>query len=225
MNIHLIIVVTLKCNRSCPLCSQQTVMRSDPEYDMPFSEFQEILESSKRRGIRYATIEITGGEPTMWPWFREGMRLLHSIDVADWNTFVTNGNNAEEVSQIANLYSPVYGVSKSSNATSDQVFIHKNRNPGIFFVDHKHKPCPVSFFPNAHPSQCCLDVDRNGRRVTQLAYYKGNIYHCHNAVHLVGEQGAVPFESDFIDHFRKEPRDQEMCGKCLCNSHVWNQVS
>ena len=160
----------------------------------------------------------------MWPHFREGMKILHESEVSDRLTFITNGDNAEEVSQVAKLYAPIYGVSASSKASAEQIQIHCECNPGVYVVDHPHKRFPKDPIPNTRPGPCCCIKTYYGLNVLSLAYYNQRIYHCGNARTLGAQHLSIPFESDFIAHFENEPRDQEICGRCLCNANVWNSV-
>ena len=108
--IHMTIWVTSRCNLRCPKCNQQNLLG---DYDMPKEEFLDFVLSSRSRKIHYDTIELTGGEPTLWPHFKSALQLLQSTSIADWNTFVTNGRDAVHVASIAKTFAPVYGVSES----------------------------------------------------------------------------------------------------------------
>ncbi len=221
--IHLVVWVTSRCNLQCPKCNEIDAMEASPDYEMPWSEFEYLVRQSLDRGIHYATVELTGGEPTLWLHFAEALELLRDSGVTDWATFWTNGRDAKTVAEIARRYAPVYGVS-ATQATPKQLETHRSINPNILVNSAPHKTTPQYSLPDTHPAVCVVSGNRLGVAVLQLGYFDRRVYHCCTARSLGGSAYSVPFDEDFVAHYRQQPRDQEICGRCLCNDRVWRQV-
>lgn len=220
---HITFWVTSRCNLNCPKCNQRPAIEEHPNYEMPLEELKAFIASSQQRGIHYAAVELTGGEPTLWPHFAEGLRLLRDSGITDWPTFVTNGRDAEYVALLSQRLGISYGLS-ATQATKEQVTTHLTINPNTFVNREPHRQTPAQPIPNSLPAVCVVEVNRQGRKVLPLAYYKGRIYHCCTARSLRGHVKSVSFQEDFLAFFTKEPRNQIMCSQCLCNSKVWSAV-
>jgi hypothetical protein len=191
---------------------------------MPIRELDRFINSSAKRGIHYAAVELTGGEPTLWPHFVEGLRMLANSEIADWVTFVTNGRDATAVANAVHEIAPIYGVS-ATQATPEQVSEHLRINPCVFVNDSPHRRTPDLPVPDSLPAICVVENNRVGKRVLPLAYYDEWIYHCCTARSLGGHSLSCPFESDFLKFFTEMPRSQPICQRCLCNSKVWSSLS
>lgn len=67
---------TNKCNLNCVHCCFR--YREDKKLDMPFDDFKDFTLQFRRLGTK--AIELTGGgDPTMWPYFDEGVEYLNDI--------------------------------------------------------------------------------------------------------------------------------------------------
>ena len=223
-DVHMVVWVTSRCNLRCPLCNERSAIEENPNYDMPLEELHQFIDSSVRRGIHYAAVELTGGEPTLWPHFVEGLRMLANSEIANWTTFVTNGRDATAVASAVHEITPVYGVS-ATQATPEQVAEHLRINPNVFVNSSPHRRTPDLPVPGSLPAICVVENNRVGRHVLPLAYYDGWVYHCCTARALGGHRLSCPFEGDFLQFFTDTPRSQPICQQCLCNSKVWSSLS
>jgi glycosyltransferase involved in cell wall biosynthesis len=224
--VHLVLWVTSKCDLNCPLCDQKTVRKSLVGYEMSTDELLGIIASCKQRGLHFSTIEITGGEPSMWSIFESGIKLLSRSGIADKITFITNGNDAERVALTANKYGIRYTVS-ANQATRAQIATHKRLGVGVQFNTSGHLPVPESPIPDSLPARCSQSHDRDGRVVKQLEYIKGRVYYCCMALANSSIVGMAPelscdFEEDFVSYFSNRNFDVPVCSVCLCNEKVWN---
>lgn len=220
MGIRLYIWVTSDCNLSCKLCSQNYTMTQNKGYQMSKKEVTYICSECTRRGIKFDTIEITGGEPSLWDNIVFGVKSFKSI--CNNVTLATNGNNPE---LIKSLGLKTWIVSESQ-ATPEQMS-HYRGITGLTINSHKHKKIPL--VPITESVQCVLKNSPQGKSQNALMYLMGEIYYCCNAFALsnrvaITEETVCNFEDDFISKFSDKKYDQEMCYYCLCNSNVWNAI-
>lgn len=226
--LRLIFWVTSFCNHDCPYCNQSEVRDKNIGYEMSLNELNNFIISSQTREFHYKVIELTGGEPSLWSHFEEGLRLLSESKIADSITFITNGNNAQKVSEIAKLYAPEYYVS-IQQATPKQVAIHRESGNTVLWNTNPHKPVPKEPVINSLPAQCAVGQSFRGERQNGLLYLKGMIYYCCNApanMEIVGQDQScsISFDEDFVSYFSNKLFDKEICSVCLCNHWVWSTV-
>jgi len=229
--LHLVLWVTSCCNLKCPLCNQTTAREVSPGYKMSRAELDHFINSSVERGIKYKTIELSGGgEVSIWPEFEYALKALRDSGVAEELSFITNGANAERVTDLAFTYCPCYHVSLQQ-ATPEQVNIHRSKGVRVFWVNGPHLPSPQKLVDGSLPCSCQLHTDRWGFLVNQLLYYSGNVYRCcpanmHYTFFIDGlEKGyCVPFDSDFVTWARGKTLDCNLCAICLCNNKVFDRM-
>lgn len=227
--LSLALFVTGLCSLKCPNCNQRVTRNALANYWMQKSELEHIVSSCKRRNIHFRTIEITGGEPSLWPILEWGLKFLNESGIADYVTFVTNGNNAREVARLARRQSICYTVS-SSQATKLQIEEHKRHGPdNVSWNEHQHRSLPKAVVQDSLPAICSQQTDRLGQAMSQLSYIQGNIYYCCLAYANSAIVGSDPryvcsFDDDFVSHFAKRKFDVPICSVCVCNEKVWNTI-
>lgn len=224
--IHLVLWVTSKCNLDCPLCNQRFARHAWPNYDMPLEELDTIVRSCRERGIRFSTIELSGGEPTLWPLFEEGIARLQDSGITDAVTFITNGREAEHTAKIANRFGLYYVVSKSQ-ATPEQIDIHRKTGVGVVWNEAGHRAMPTQIVPDTLPAACTQRQDMHGRVIRQMLYLHGTIWRCcmaHTNSHLLAtdDELSCAFTEDFPTKFQETAGD--ICQVCLCNAKVWKAI-
>jgi organic radical activating enzyme len=223
--IHMVLWVTSKCNLACRYCNQKTVMSLDPEYDMCVDELHHFLTSCKDRGIRFSTLELTGGEPSLWSNFYTGLEAIHDAGIADKVTFITNGNDAERVALAATFYHMRYTVSYNQ-ATPKQREIHTDLGVGVQWNKTKHVD-PLTFKASSQslPTDCNQRTDMDGQVVRQLVYYKGGIYYCCMSLSLkhrtLSNVQPYAFDLDFDKRYKERRPSLSMCQICMCNRKAW----
>lgn len=222
MGIRLFIWVTSNCNLSCKWCSQNYTMTQNKGYQMSQQEITDIVNECIRCGIIFDTIEITGGEPTLWDNIEFGVNWFKTI--CGTLTLATNGNNPELVKSLG---LKTWIVSESQ-ATLDQMSHYRNIS-GLTINSHSHKKIPAEPIPNSLPAECVLRNSPQGIPQNALMYLRGKIYYCCNAFALsdraeITNEIFCNFEDDYITKFSGKKFDKEICSYCLCNSKVWNSI-
>lgn len=215
--------VTSRCNLHCKLCSQGHTMRSYPEFDMQKKEVDYIVENIKRRHIKIWTIELTGGEASLWDHLEYGVTRFREI--CDDLTLVTNGNNPERVIALGMRR----WIVSSSQANPVQMATYKRINGQIVYNSHRHKRLPESPVPGTLPAVCCVQTDPYRVRQNNILYLDNKIWYCCNAFALtervpLSDSIYCGFEEDFISKFKDKRFDETICAMCLCNHRVWNKI-
>lgn len=212
--------VTSQCNLACKWCSQKYTMRQNSGYEMTLEEVEFIVNSCKTRGIHFDTIEITGGEASLWLNLEYGVRKFSEI--CDTVTLVTNGNNPERIKALGLKT----WIVSASQATSVQLKAYEG-TPALYNT-HSHKKLPEVPFENVLPADCCVSVSPVGKPQNAIEYIKGKVYYCCDAFahsEYTGTEGIVcSFNDDFISYFRDKRFDKEICRYCLCNHKIWNRI-
>lgn len=190
---------------------------------MSREEVISIIESCKRRGIHFDTIELTGGEASLWEHLEWGSEKFKEI--CDTVTLVTNGNNPERIKALG---LKTWIVSESQ-ATKEQMD-HYRGVPNVLFNSHKHKKLPVIPLDNVLPASCCVAVSPvTGQPQNAMEYIKGKVYYCcdafaHSEHAGMSEDIVCDFEDDFISKFSGKKYDKEICRYCLCNGKIWSRL-
>lgn len=226
--IHLVLYVTSECNLSCPYCNQMPMRSLLAGYEMTMQELTKMVHSSLDRGIHYKTIELTGGEPTLWKHFQEGTSVLLQSRVTDEVIFITNGRDASNVSNAAKNLGMGYVVSQSQ-ATPEELNIHVNSGNKVLINPLKHKIVPRIPILDSTPAMCSMQKNPWGESVNYLGYAAEMVYYCGCAcsnMQVLGFDSSVccPFECDFITKFSDKKFDKDICSICLCNNLVWSNL-
>jgi len=227
--LHLVLWVTSRCNLACPHCNQAVTRSERPDYEMGRDELEQFIESCRSRGIHFATIELSGGEPTLWPLFAESIGLLQESGITDAVTFVTNGRDAANVAETANRYGLRYVVS-ANQCTAEDADTHRRLGVAVTWNELPHRVPPTEVQVGCLPADCSQRRDSSGRVVRQLMYLYGNVWYCcmafANHRHIGADAGSLHcgFDEDFNARFHKRADDLPICGACLCNNNVWRQL-
>lgn len=222
--IHMVLWVTSLCSLDCPLCNQAATRHLDPTYSMDLAELTCILDSCVCRGIHFSTIELTGGEPTLWPIFNEAIDLIKKSGICDLVTFITNGRDPQATVETAKRHGVRYTVS-TFQADSTDVEYHRKHGVAVMWNEHAHSVVPDEPLPDTIPAICSQTHDRQGQSVQQLLYYQGDVYYCCNAITnaaiVEGDSGLkCSFDDDFAAFFRGRDFTKSICSVCLCNRKV-----
>ena len=114
--------LTTACNFRCGHCIDQAILNRGVNYD--YGKLVASLESMIKYGLR-SVILIGGGEPTIYPKFREVVRFLkeRSIQLA----IVSNGSRNNVICEVAECFSDKDWVRFSLDAGSNKTFIKMHR--------------------------------------------------------------------------------------------------
>jgi len=225
MKTRLYIWVTSDCNLACPYCSQQNTMKENKGYQMSIDEAYRIVKSCQQRNLHFDTIELTGGEASLWKHIREGVVMFGRI--ADNVTLATNGNNPDLVKSLGMKT----WIVSASQATKEQMAKYEPIKRRLTINKHRHKKMPNSPVINSLPALCATSRDPlTGEPQTCFQYLRGKVYHCCDAaahcyrLGLSHEEYSCDFEEDFIKRFYHKTYNKEICQYCLANQKVWNQL-
>lgn len=215
--------VTSDCNLACPFCIQAHPMRTFAGYQMQPDEVDYIVNSCKERNIRFDTIEVTGGESSLWDHLEYGVKRFSEI--CDMVTLATNGNNPERIKA---LRLKTWIVSESQ-ATKEQMQHYEKQRSFLTINAHKHKRMPDKPLDNVLPAICCTSVSPQGEPQWTCEYIQGKVYNCPDAYPHTAKVGILPelvcdFTDDFISKFKDKNYMQEICRYCLGNQKVWNKL-
>ena len=103
-NINVQVVVSKKCNYSCPFCIENDRITNGQVERSPDEIFGVVVDQYINQGIT-PHVSITGGEPTLFP---ERLRKLYEIAVKKWGLSTvninTNGTNSEILKEMDGVW-------------------------------------------------------------------------------------------------------------------------
>ena len=192
-------------------------------------ELNHFITSCQQRNIHFSTIELAGGEPTLWPLFDTALAEIKDSGITDRVTFITNGREATRVAGLANRHGLFYVVSKRQ-CTEEQKAIHRKIGVGLLWNNGGHVAIPTQPLPRMTPVACSQRQDSHGRVVRQLFYLNGTVWYCcmaytNSKILGDGAQLSCSFEEDFQTFFSKRIPELLICQICLCNKLVWDRLS
>lgn len=225
-NLKMYLWVTSDCNLACPLCNQKYARNLHKGYNMSMDELRFFIASSIDRGIHYFTIELMGGEPTMWPNLEEAVNLIYDSKVCDHITLATNGNTPEKILKLESLL--YYWVVSRTQATPEQVARYMPFSYKITFNKEPHRAEPNRSIPDTLPAVCCVTQDKWRTPYESVLYLKGKVYYCHFAPALERwtprDDLSCDFKDDFVKKFLGKKYDKKICTYCTGNNKVWEQL-
>jgi organic radical activating enzyme len=196
---------------------------------MSANELNHFIESCQKRNIRFTSVELTGGEPTLWPLFSMALERLVAAKITEQVTFITNGNDPSVTARLANRFTLRYMVS-ATQATAEQQDMHAKIGVGVQWNNETHKCCPSKLIPDTLPAQCSQRQLRDGQVSRELLYLAGQVWYCctaaANAIRLRQEEPSLScsFEEDFNSYFADKQFDKRICSICLSNKKVWDII-
>ena len=225
MNLRLLVWVTSDCNLHCKFCSQTYTREVFKNYQMSMEEVITIVRSLKKRKIHINTIELTGGEPSLWENIEEGVKAFKTV--CDTVTLVTNGNAPEK---ILNLNLKHWIVSASQATKIQMEYYSKHNKMGVIVYNrHLHKQLPTEVIKDSLPANCCVSQDCFNVPQESFLYISGKVYYCCNAFAISKEVGLnenieCDFEDDFVKKFSNKTFMESVCSYCICNRKVWSKI-
>lgn len=197
-------------------------MRQNAGYEMSMSEVDYIVGSCTRRGIRFDTIELTGGEASLWRHLEYG--FMRFSEITDTVTMVTNGNDPERIKALGMKH----WIVSASQATGEQLK-HYEGMPNVRYNSHTHKKLPVAPMFYVLPAQCCVSISPEGSPQNAIEYIRDKIYYCcdayaHSEHTGITDDIVCDFQDDFIIRFSDKRFDKEICRYCLCNGKIWTRL-
>jgi hypothetical protein len=221
---RLTLVVTGDCNLSCPYCGQAQLRRCLRGYHMNLDEVSRFIERCRDLEVRYQTIRLCGGEPTLWKHIREGVPLIKASGIADGLDMYTNGIRTHVIDDVVDHFREI-NVSVYENNVVEARLLKERHGEKVRLVRSIHRKLPDQPLPDTLPAIC---------RCTAQGYVQGRFYACPNvyakALHL-GVDSEDPelscsIDDDFGAHFEDHETSRfkhPICSVCLSNQKVWEQ--
>lgn len=114
--------LTVACNYRCQHCIDKEVINTKNAFSL--DEIISTLITLKIGGLR-SVILIGGGEPTLYPQFKEVVRVIKILGLEC--AIVTNGSNNQKIKEIAKFLTRGDWIRFSLDAGTDGVFQHLHR--------------------------------------------------------------------------------------------------
>ena len=120
--------LTTACNYACDHCIDWDALNLAVRHEE--TALRAALEDLAGRGLR-SVILIGGGEPTLYPGFRDMVRFLKGLDLQ--LAVVSNGSRNEHIAEVADAFTAGDWVRLSLDSGSDEVFqaMHHPKGRGI----------------------------------------------------------------------------------------------
>jgi len=219
------LAVTSACQLDCRYCGQAAFRAAFPRWQMPLSDVEALLGALDGRRVEVRTFHLTGGEPTEWDHFLEGVRLL--ADAAPVEIF-TNGLNAPAITDAIHYLARVrVSVYEEAN-NADRARHLRDAFPGkVRLAPIRQRPMPAGPLDDVLPAKCGCPFP---------TYALGRIYACGCALDRALRLGlaadgpglSCPVREDFAA-FLAEATPQKFrhptCAICLANDKVWRRLA
>jgi molybdenum cofactor biosynthesis enzyme MoaA len=118
---HLHIKITDICNAKCAFCVEQNC-KKDEQPQKALSNIDKMICEMKKQGLLYS-VSVTGGEPTVFPYFSELCEILNKYDIP----FVTMNTNGHFIDKYLSLIDKTFdfiNISRHScyDNNNDEIF-------------------------------------------------------------------------------------------------------
>jgi hypothetical protein len=189
---------------------------------MRLRELDMLCEAVEKRGLHYKQLRISGGEPTVWYWRVQGLRILREAKIADKIVLFSNCIDLHALLTLIEL--GLIDSIKTMTANTNKETLRKLRKLKLGkFIDlytGEHKPLPLHPFTNVLPASC---------NCNQLCVVSTRVYQCSNYYSHMRRMGkpimSQPVTEDWPAHFAAVDRlNSEACTVCLANRKVWKQI-
>ena len=198
--------ITRACNRDCPECSAR---KADPDWDRahPHVSVDELKWVGKTLGP-IKTIEVTGGEPSRHPEFKEISEHFHDWFQSNDIMLLTNAlefyycpeklplllyYDRVYISWYTNEFGIKYGVDPNTAAVN-YVEDYLKKSGKKFWTQRMDQHCPIGKPPYKGIPTCGYDVGDS------VGYGAGKIYGCCTAYWLSDRGKGIPLTEDWRKH-------------------------
>ena len=220
-SIPMSLYVTSACGLRCEECIMMGLMDSQRSYQMSLHELEYFIKVSEASGYRFDLV-LTGGEPTLWKNFAQGVKLLRYSAICNSLTLFTNAMSIDPLTEDA--VACLDGIRISDyNTSSENVAALKARfGAKVRVVDRQEFWAnPREAVPNSLPAQC-LNPE------ILLANYQ--VYACPHSAAIAASNGSMarlsnPLSKDFLRGLLRIKLEQqrEVCSHCISNNCVRTQ--
>lgn len=217
--------VTAKCGGACPQCSQQSLMRLNPDYDMSIAEVDSVISACRESGyLPFNRVCIEGGDGLLWRHLEGGLGRLHGAGVGPIRLF-TNGLARQAAIPCARYVREL--VVSRYKWNGDAVMWLRKHYPGkmrVLDMRGRHFVLPrESLGDDVLPARC-----------VGLGYlvYDGYVYACCNmpatgvgAGYALADLPRSRLQAGFIDDaMDSRAHLGSLCARCIGNVRVQRRI-
>lgn len=212
-------ITTLRCSRRCNGCYQQPLIQSRPTYQATIDDVKNFIKVSEESKYVWHSINLTGGEPTLWDHLEEACSLLHKHPNITKLFVITNGNNPDRTmalkDKVDGIFATIYPENKD-NVNKIKEFYGKHCE----VWDHTY------FFITPDELVPVERRKRYGCMCSGPLYYDGQIYSCSMVPALtlkfgcksvIVDEAIHPCKQGFMDGLNHK---QDICWGCVSNRRI-----
>jgi organic radical activating enzyme len=225
-NRHIELMVTGKCSRKCPYCSQAAYNLDYKDYQAPLTLVEKLCKRTLDNGGRYEWLQLSGGEPLLWSNLAVGCRIVKDSGAFKRIRIFTNGDNQERLITLLNSELVDFVYINTTNSNQETCQILKRDYPTKSYLDYTaHKRLPEVMIADTVPPDC---------HCNHLCVIENNVYPCGNFYTHIRRLGKnleeyrkffCTLDDDWIGFFRTVNRfTMDICQLCLANGRVWPKV-
>ena len=176
--------VTSACPMSCEDCNQFARMQADPDYHMTPNEVNLLCDCADASDKRVPEVHLTGGEPLLWKYLREGVtRLNECRSIGPIWVFTSGMGLNTELDWLAENVDHIRLSRHPNNWRRVKSLYRRLRGhkARIKIADkRKHTPIPDKPILGTLPGSCVCP---------SVCYTKGQAYVCPNIATLLAQHG------------------------------------
>ena len=203
-----LIYVTLACNLRCPRCFLHDLTAQTRAYMMTWEQYETILRRLREQSVHLRCLQLTGGEPTLWPHLKQAIARAKELGICDHVRVSTNAvdRNAGDYEGADSLCISHYGaLNRHDILRLKRTFRGKTR---VICVDHLPWPFPEGPDPSTLPADC---------NCVLLTFLGDRVWPCGMAA-ARGTDGSFEVKENFFYRFLSgNPKSQSLCAECLSN--------
>jgi len=221
---ELTVYVTSKCNLMCQQCVMRNFMNSNKYYEMSIAELKMFIEITEKSKYVFDII-ICGGEPLLWKYLDEGLKLIRNSSISNKilifsnvvNIDIINDSIMQSITQlrISRYNCNQVNINKLMSYYPDKIRVVERRE---FFK------LPIYSLDNVLPQECLTP---------ECFFMENKVFACpHSASVNYGknklEDGTklyVPLQINYLRYIKDILEKQtSLCAKCISNSKVRNRI-
>ena len=213
--------VTSACGLRCEQCIMMGLMDSQRAYQMSLHELEYFIRVSEASDYRFDLV-LTGGEPTLWKSFAQGVKLLKCSAICNSLTLFTNAMSIDPLTEETVACLDGIRISDYNNSHANVAELQRRFGAKVQVVNREEFwQNPTSAVPNSLPAQC-LNPE------ILLANYQ--VYACPHSAAIAASNGSMarlsnPLAKDFLKGLLriKLQQQREVCSHCISNKRVRTQ--
>lgn len=226
----IVIMPTNRCDRKCATCGIGRWVLDAPPEDLSLATLEKFIWASEEAGYRFQA-HVSGGEPLLWPYFVEGMRMLKRSKSVQFVEVYSNARYTatklerfRQALDYIDVFRPtIYPDAREKGMVEFVEAWKGKRTPGVFT---SHATREEFFIEPDGPMGKALPAICECPWLT--LWPDGYISICPHAPRYVDLLGLSPnwpwrvrVQHRFLDKFGDYRReDQPFCARCMNNSKV-----